>query len=229
MSTSIEKTIQRIKRFSLTCTLNDNGHLRYFHNGHEFVEIGGMKWATCNVGATKPTDNGLYFAWGETRGFTAEQVRNGERRFVWDDYKYENYDSLTKYNDTDKKTVLESIDDAATFNMGIGWRTPTKHEFQSLLYSTTSKWVTNYKGSGVNGRLFIDKNDKSKQLFFPPAGFCYNGSVFGVGDEGRYWWSSLLTRSLKCAFYLYFYSGDTYWADYHYRYYGSAIRGVVAE
>ena len=37
-------------------------------NGHEYVDLGlpsGLKWATCNVGATSPEDYGDYFAWGE--------------------------------------------------------------------------------------------------------------------------------------------------------------------
>lgn len=40
---------------------------------YEFVDLGlpsGTKWATCNVGATKPEDYGLFFAWGETQGYT---------------------------------------------------------------------------------------------------------------------------------------------------------------
>ena len=31
-----------------------------------------------NVGAQTETDYGLYFAWGETQGYTASQVGNGE-------------------------------------------------------------------------------------------------------------------------------------------------------
>lgn len=30
--------------------------------GHEYVEIGGVKWATMNVGASSITDTGQYFA-----------------------------------------------------------------------------------------------------------------------------------------------------------------------
>ena len=44
---------------------NGNGQ----HNGHEYVDLGlpsGLKWATCNVGASSPEDYGDYFAWGET-------------------------------------------------------------------------------------------------------------------------------------------------------------------
>ena len=41
--------------------------------GHDYVEIGGLKWATMNVGATGVTDYGLYFQWGDTQGYTASQ------------------------------------------------------------------------------------------------------------------------------------------------------------
>ena len=54
------------------------------HNGHEFVDLGlpsGTLWATCNVGATAPEQAGVYFAWGETSGYTAEQVTSGGRVF----------------------------------------------------------------------------------------------------------------------------------------------------
>ena len=37
-------------------------------NGHEWVDLGlSVKWATCNVGASSPSDYGNYYAWGETR------------------------------------------------------------------------------------------------------------------------------------------------------------------
>ena len=44
-----------------------------YHDGSEteynYVDLGltsGTKWATCNVGATKPAEFGYYYAWGET-------------------------------------------------------------------------------------------------------------------------------------------------------------------
>ena len=40
---------------------------------YEWVDLGlpsGLKWAAWNVGATKPEEFGLYFAWGETQGYT---------------------------------------------------------------------------------------------------------------------------------------------------------------
>ena len=36
-------------------------------NGHDYVDLGlSVKWATCNVGASSPSDYGDYYAWGET-------------------------------------------------------------------------------------------------------------------------------------------------------------------
>lgn len=40
---------------------------------YEWVDLGlpsGLKWASTNVGASKPEEIGLYFAWGETEGYT---------------------------------------------------------------------------------------------------------------------------------------------------------------
>ena len=37
-------------------------------NGHEYVDLGlpsGLKWATCNVGASSPEEYSDYYAWGE--------------------------------------------------------------------------------------------------------------------------------------------------------------------
>lgn len=46
------------------------------NNGYDYVDLGlpsGTLWATMNVGASKPTDYGLYFKWGDTIGYTTDQ------------------------------------------------------------------------------------------------------------------------------------------------------------
>jgi uncharacterized protein (TIGR02145 family) len=112
---------------------------------------------------------------------------------------------MTKYNSTDGKTVLDASDDAAIANWGGAWRMPTKAEFDSLLSATTNEWTT---VNGVNGRLFTDKTDGSKKLFFPAVGNCRNGSVSSVGSYGYYWYSSLSTSSVVSGWLLYFDSGN---------------------
>ena len=194
--------------------------------GGGYVDLGlpsHLKWAKCNVGAEKETDAGLYFAWGETTGYTASQVGT-DKQFSWSDYKYENGDSnLTKYNQSDGKTVLESTDDAATQIMGSDWRMPTKDEFQELLDKTTNEWVENYKGSGVNGRKFTASNGNS--IFIPAAGYCYNGSVHDVGGNGSVWSSSLNTSYPYNVWDLYFSSGSCRMYSNN-RCNGQSVRGV---
>ena len=150
---------------------------------YEYVDLGlSVKWAKCNVGAEKETDAGLYFAWGETTGYTASQVRT-DKQFSWSDYKYGNSSSnLTKYNQSDDKTVLESADDAASQIMGSDWRMPTEAEFQELLSGTTNEWIADYNDTGVSGRKFTSKTN-GNSIFIPAAGFCSDGSVNNV-DRG---------------------------------------------
>ena len=200
---------------------------------HDYVEIGGIKWATMNVGANSITDRGLYFQWGDTQGYTAAQCGSGEGKkyFGWADYKYTNDSgsTMSKYNSTDGKTVLDAEDDAATVNMGGNWRMPTVSEFVALGEAVTSAWTADYQGSGVPGLVLTDKTDSSKVLFFPAACYCNNGTVY-VGSYGGYWSSSVLSRNVRNAYSLYFESSYVYWqSDVRRRCVGFAVRGVLGE
>ena len=172
--------------------------------GHDFVEIGGVKWATCNIGAEKPTDTGLYFQWGDTRGYTAAQVGNkkGQKSFSWADYKLLESGFL-KYNDIDGKLVLDVEDDAAHVNWGGAWRMPTREEFDTLAYgnTVTTFWANDYQDSGVAGLVCIDKTDSSKELFLPAVGGCSLGIVTFINDAGYY-----LSKSLNMVFRSYCYN-----------------------
>ena len=213
--------ITEYDRIILNSTTNDvivGGGVTY-----EYVDLGlSVKWAKCNVGAEKETDAGLYFAWGETTGYTASQVGT-DKQFSWSDYKYGS--NLTKYNQSDGKTVLDPEDDAATQIMGEGWRMPTQTEFEELIEGTNNQWVTNYKDTGVNGRKFTSKTDTSKYIFIPAAGRCGNGSVYNVGDSGDVWSSSLNTSGPSNAWYLNFHSGGCSMSGND-RYNGWSVRGV---
>lgn len=199
----------------------------------EYVEIGGIKWATMNIGAKSITDYGLYFQWGDTQGYTADQVGSGEGKkyFGWADYKFNpSGDGLTftKYNSTDGKMVLDASDDAARANWGGSWRMPTTDEYVALSGAVTTEWVTNYQGSGVNGRLMTDKTDSSKTLFFPAAGSFADGGPFAVGSYGYYWSSSLfISASVQCASSLFLFSSNVDWQYISNRHYGFPIRAVA--
>lgn len=120
------------------------------YNGHEYVDLGltsGTKWAKMNVGASSETDAGLYFAWGETQGYTASQVGNGEgqKAFSWNDYALteDSGSTMSKYNASDNKTHLELTDDAAAANMGGDWHMPNRAQCLELFKETKNGFVTN--------------------------------------------------------------------------------------
>ena len=194
-----------------------------YTHGHDYVEMGGVKWATMNVGAKNVTDGGLYFAWGETKGYTLEEMGK-IKRFTWSEYKFE---GISKYNDKDKLTTLQPEDDPVRVNWRGGWRLPTSDEFVALKNAVTSEWVDNYKNSGVNGLLVKDKSNSIKQLFFPAAGFADYGSVFGVGSCGFYWSSSLYWADPTGGWHLGFDSAFVGWEGCYGRCHGFCVRGVL--
>ena len=156
-------------------------------NAHEYVDLGlpsGTLWATENIKDTN--GNELYFAWGETQGYTAEQVGT-VKNFSWKDYELGTENNLSKYNSTDGKTILDSEDDAATANWGSDWKMPTKEQFEELTANTTMNWI---QVDGVNGFLFTSTAN-TNTLFFPAVGIAENGLVNGVGNYGDYWSVSL--------------------------------------
>ena len=199
-------------------------------NGHSYVDLGlpsRLKWATMNVGATSETAYGDYFMWGSTTPNTASECtwtnapfNNGSSDFnsgYFNDHKSEWLDS---------KNNLKSEFDAARAIMGGDWRMPTKAEFDELLSGTTNEWVTNYKGTGVNGMKFTSKTDTSKYIFIPAADNYDNGSVDNVGKFGLVWSSSLYTSDSLQAWYLDFDSVYCGMAG-NYRYNGQSVRGVL--
>ena len=211
---------------------DDKGSVHYNYTPqpivYEYVDLGlpsGTKWATCNVGASKPSDNGLYFQWGDTQGYTAEQVGNGEgkKKFSsdWSDYKWGKYPNFTKYVTTGAKLELE--DDAAHVNMGGSWHMPTDVQIQELINNTTTAWTTQ---DDVNGRLFTSKTDSSKSIFILAAGNASNGSFSYSGSYGYVWSSVLSTGDVGSGQLLYFASNYVNLLSGS-RCYGFSVRGVL--
>lgn len=198
---------------------------------HEYVDLGlSVKWATCNIGASAPEETGLYFAWGETSGYTAEQVGT-DKNFSEEDYLFNPSGTTgytpSRYNNTDHLTVLMPEDDAATVNWGEGWRMPTKEEFDELIANTTSSWT---EVNGVSGLLFTSTVEgyEEESLFFPAVGGAEDGGVGGVGDYGGYWSASLGSEDVSSACDLSFDSGYCGVLDKS-RYCGCAVRPVSSQ
>ena len=205
---------------------------------YKMVDLGlSVKWANKDVGASHPEDTGLYFQWGSTIGYTADQAGK-DKAFNWKNYKFGTGLNLTKYNSTDDLTVLESIDDAATVNMGSNYRIPTMDEINELIDNTTQTFIDldgneyskeqaqnrTIKSGKLKGVRFTGLNGNS--IFIPAAGYCNKSLLDDVGVYGILWSSSLGDRYVDDARYLSFHY-DGYVEDFSIpRYCGLSIRGV---
>ena len=205
--------------------------LHYMKNKeYEFVDLGlpsGLKWAACNIGATKPEESGLYFAWGEDKGYvvtpegdayegsyhaviTNADGSQTEKTFArnFSDYKY--YDvatsAFTKYNATDGLTRLENEDDGCYLTEN-NMRMPTNDDFVELIVNTTSAWTTNYNGSGIKGCTLTSKTN-GNSIFLPAVGAVGIGELIGLGYEGGFWSSTLSSSSVGEAAVFLFSSDD---------------------
>lgn len=192
-------------------------------NDHEYVIIGGKRWATMNVGATSiggndvvaaPTINGnavqgtfyscygTYFKWGETAASSTP-------------YSYENFPTL---NACDSRTLCYEHD-AARVNWGGPWRMPTKEDLLSLYHAcggsgslgmcnTPALTSENKDKKGiywcmagqsvapeyqVTGMLFVQ--DADHKIFFPAAGRIW-GTSYNVGGNNNYSWNCTWSSSL---------------------------------
>lgn len=204
---------------------------------YKMVDLGlSVKWANKNVGASHPEDAGLYFQWGDTVGYTADQVGK-DKVFDLENYKFSTSLDLTKYNSTDKLTVLKSIDDAATVYMGSSYRMPTIDEVEELIENTTQTFIdldgNEYSKEQADGAIEMGKLKgvrftglNSNSIFIPAAGYCGASLRNWLGSYGKLWSSSLLDSSDNGARNLYFSYGGIVYDGSYFRYCGLPIRGV---
>ena len=177
--------------------------------GHGYVDLGlpsGLKWATCNVGASSPEDYGDYFAWGETSPKA----------------EYTSENSIT-YEEQMSDISGNAQYDAATANWGGSWRMPTKDEMQELIDNCT--WELT-QVNGVNGSEVIGPNGSC--IFLPAAG-SRNGSSLGYGGYyGNYWSSTPCDDGFdNSAYSLHFYDGGEYVHWYSSRPSGLTVRPIT--
>ena len=187
----------------------------------------GPYWGECNVGASKPEENGYYFWWGDTVGYTNSpsgwiSVKDGTS------FSFERGNGLTisKNNDwllsngyIDSTGNLSGAHDAATAHLGAPWRMPTDAEFADLIDKCKVTWTTL---NGVNGIRVTGKGDYSNRSIFIP----FDG-------DGDYWSSTPNPDSpWDYAWRFYFYLSYSYGAHlefgryYTERYSGQTVRPV---
>ena len=196
------------------------------------VDLGlSVKWASCNLGASKPTDYGGYYQWAGTKDVSDIRIN-----LDWSNCPYhtgssyssgwKKYNNKSSYGTVDNKTVLEALDDAAFVVLGGKWRMPTDEEWTELLNTDNCSWTWTTI-DGVEGYAVQSKKSgyTDNWIFFPAAGYRLNVNLGGKELIGHYWSSSLATNYPYYACCLSFYSnsvgrGNTF------RYYGLSIRPV---
>ena len=157
----------------------------------EVVDLGlpsGIMWASCNLGAESPEQDGTWYAWAETES---------RQSFLLEDYKW--YDAttlnLTKYADGTLISV-EPSDDAVTCTYGDGWRMPSAADVNELIENCNVMYASM---SGKEGLAFIpkDENYNDRRLFLP---FCMSsdmvnqtGSNAGINDKFGFFWTSTVS------------------------------------
>lgn len=155
---------------------------------YKAVDLGlSVKWAACNVGASRAEDYGDYFAWGETEPKTF---------YSWDTYLYGHFEGgvgVTKYYSiTIPEEIVGTKYDVAHVKWGGKWRMPTVSEANELVTRCKKEWIVY---NGVNGLKITGPN--GKYIFLPAAGANRSGewgdddfNIDSQGCMGTYWISS---------------------------------------
>ena len=194
---------------SAACTVTVQAPTTGNENGHDWVDLGlpsGLKWATCNVGATSPEEIGSSFAWGET----SPKSEYGWSTYVWCNGSattLTKYNTKSEYGSVDNKTALDLADDAAHVNWGGSWRMPTKNEYAELKDNCTWTWTTQNGEKGYRVTSLMNGN-----------------SIFM--HEWSYWTKSLDTDYPNYACALYLNVNNVIWS-YDFRYSGLRVRAVM--
>lgn len=217
----------------------------------EAVDLGlpsGVRWASFNLGATKPEDYGDYYAWGETKTYyepgDAQSDSPRWKSAFWDDdnnreinyedggYCNDSYrfyaGGMTKYtsswNGGDDKYLLDSEDDVAHLVFGGTWRIPSYAEMRELINLCTWEWTD---VNGVNGQKVTGPNGNS--IFLPAAGDRDGMNLEYLGGEGLYWSSYRYASNHFYAMGLNFDNEGIYAFGGYQRYYGFSIRPVSGQ
>lgn len=208
----------------------------------DLVDLGlSVKWATCNLGASKPDDYGGLFQWAGT-----ENVRSTSDDLYWNNCPYhidssDNYSKgWTKYVPSsyywgtsyikDNVTTLDLEDDVAHVKLGGSWRIPTNEEWVELVKNCTWTWEYDYDGTGTNGFLVVSNKPgfTNRHIFLSAAGYRTRDKRYNVNFTGVYWSSTLDTNtSPSYAYSISFDDPKIYSENCSYaRYYGASVRPV---
>lgn len=160
------------------------------------VDLGlSVKWASCNLGATRPEEYGDYYAWGETtpKSYFRDSTSVFYQKSVTD---------MWYMGVINEDNYLNPAYDAATQKLGAPWRMPTSAEINELF--AKCRWVKYYVNN-VNGYLAFGTN--GNYIFLPASGYRVGDSAPLEGSMVSSWGCEILELEVGGA---YNYSSNVY-------------------
>jgi hypothetical protein len=174
-----------------------------YEKAGDAVDLGlSVKWASCNVGATKPEEYGGYYGWADPSGLKTST-------------------NLDYYPNANPPSEISGTEyDIARSKWGGNWRIPTRTEQIELVTKCTWTWTTQ---NGVKGCKVEGPSGNS--IFLPAAGLSVNSNMGEIGENGLYWGGTLDVNGASYASTLFFNSSKRNLGNY-YRYCGFPVRAV---
>lgn len=190
-----------------------------------------LYWATCNLGAVAPKEEGGLYGWGDPTGEHLEQC-NSDR---YDYYLSDEAECLALYGGENPLADISGTEyDVVRAMWGTDWRMPTSRELSNLSRYCTVEWTTQ---NGVQGCVFTSTiNGNSIFLPYSPqrTGTNISWSEWNTASgefhqSSLYWSGSLNEEEPEHASCLYFDNNGNSWiARGGYRYQGLPIRPVTS-
>lgn len=167
----------------VTTSTTVTSNMTYYAHWHRKVQLwaGGPYWATTNIGAENPWEDGYYFWWGDTIGYKRENdawvASDGSlSSFSFDPSNAPTYGKKiiqlqSEWWVTTGNNLVPEYD-AAQVHWGGKWRMPTADELFGLINKCYYELTTM---NGVQGIVFSGKGDFAANSIFLPCFDSYVG------------------------------------------------------
>ena len=146
----------------------------------KMVDLGlSVKWASYNVGATNPWEEGNFYAYGEVEPKSEYTLENYKWYYDWEGEDHDQWEEYLKLG----ATITGTNYDVAHVKWGDQWRMPTRDEWRELINNCDFTWTGM---NGVTGAM-VTSRINGNSIFLPACGMQgYKGAPRGSYQTGYY-------------------------------------------